>query len=210
MKVSLTIPSRSQVSFFVRCCVNAVFLLLLFLFPSPARARGVQALFSLDTPAGGPFPSDRFTFADLSQNTGRRVNLPKPNCQQRPSDCADLDVINTLDGFNLQPRLSIPFDGPIDVETVTSRTVFLVSLGSTLPGGDRGGKVIGINQVVWDPATFTLHIESDELLEQHTRYGLIVTRGVKAISGEPVISARTFTLFTSPLRQFTSPPTDLR
>jgi hypothetical protein len=26
----------------------------------------------------------------------------------------DLEVINPLDGFNLQPRPSIPLDGPID------------------------------------------------------------------------------------------------
>jgi hypothetical protein len=79
--------------------------------------------------AGTPFPSDLFTVPDPTQNTGLRVNLPKPDCLARPSDCQDLDVINTLDGFNLQPRLSIPFDGPIDVTTVTSETVFLISLG---------------------------------------------------------------------------------
>ncbi|HET8679878.1 MAG TPA: hypothetical protein VFM39_07130, partial [bacterium] len=92
---------------------------------APKLSGAVHALFDLRTPAGGPFPSDRFTVADRSHLTGRRVHLPKPNCVSRPSDCQDLDVINTLDGFNLQPRLSIPFDGPINVNTVTSRTVFL-------------------------------------------------------------------------------------
>jgi hypothetical protein len=57
------------------------------------------------------------------------MNLPKPDCAVRPSDCADIDVINTLDGFNLQPRLSIPFSGDIDVSTVSSQTVFLIRLG---------------------------------------------------------------------------------
>jgi hypothetical protein len=46
----------------------------------------------------------------------------------------------------VQPRLSIPFDGTIDVTSVSSQTIFLVSLGSTLSGGDGGGQVIGINQ----------------------------------------------------------------
>ena len=41
-----------------------------------------------------------------------------------------------LNGFNLQPRLSVPFSGPIDANSVTSDTVFLVSLGSTL--SDQG------------------------------------------------------------------------
>src|SRR2546427_6904874 len=100
----------------------------LVLLCPPLVFAGVQAKFSRDSPAGGPFPSDRFTVAASSHNTKRRVNLPMPDCAARPSDCEDLAVINTLDGFNVEPRLSIPFDGPIDVTTVTSETVFLVSL----------------------------------------------------------------------------------
>jgi hypothetical protein len=113
-----------------------------------------------------------------------RVNLPKPNCTVQVTDCQDLDVINTLDGFNLQPRLSIPFSGPIDVSSVSSNTVFLVSLGDAL--GGHGGHVVGINQIVWDPATNTLHAESDEFLDQHTRYLLVVTTGVKGADGHPI------------------------
>jgi len=64
----------------------------------------VRALFDLSHPNGGPFPSDRFTVRDRSHLTGLRVNLPKPDCAERPSDCDAINVINTLDGFNLQPR----------------------------------------------------------------------------------------------------------
>ena len=175
----------------------AVFLLVIvaFLPPSSAEAAGVQALFDLNAPSAGPFPSDRFTIPDDSQNTRLRVNLPKPDCAVQMSDCQDLDVIDTLDGFNLQPRLSIPFGGPIDVETVRSDTVFLVSLGSTLPGGAPAGRKVGINQVVWDVESSTLHVESDELLDQHTRYALIVTRGVRDAAGDPVESSEAFRRF---------------
>jgi len=38
--------------------------------------KGVGASFSLDAPADGPFPSDRFTVADDTQNTCQRINLP--------------------------------------------------------------------------------------------------------------------------------------
>src|SRR5262249_50245746 len=110
----------------------------------------VRTRFDLGSPAGGPFPSDRFAVFDDTQNTGLRVHLPSPDCAVRVSDCEDLNVLNTLDGFNLQPRLSIPFDGPIDVNSVSGRTVFLLKLANT------GGRV-GINQVVYDPATTTLH-----------------------------------------------------
>src|SRR5262249_49296733 len=141
------------------------------------------------------FPSDRFTVADLGQETGLRVDLPKPNCTARPSDCADLDVINTLDGFNLSPRVSIPFDGPIDPSSVSSQTVILIGLGDARLEGPKDGKVVGINQVIWDPATNTLHAKSDELLEQHTRYALIVTRGVRDPAGNPVEVSAEFNRF---------------
>jgi Calx-beta domain len=153
------------------------------------------AAFGLDGPDAGPFPSNRFTVADASQLTGRRVNLPLPDPAARPSDYADLKVINTLDGFNLQPRLSVPFTGPIDPTTVSSRTVLLVRLGDATSPGDAGGGIVGINQVVWDPATNTLHVESDALLDQHTRYALIVTRGVRDADGQPVQASAEFRAF---------------
>src|SRR5215217_2679213 len=143
----------------------------------------------------GPFPSDRFTVADSSQLTGRRLNLPLPDRATHPSDYADVSVINTLDGFNLQPRLSVPFSGPIDLTTVSSSTVFLIKLDDPTAPEEVGGRVVGINQTVWDVATNTLHVESDELLEQHTRYALIVTRGVRDPDGQPVEPSAQFERF---------------
>jgi dienelactone hydrolase len=153
------------------------------------------ATFDLHQPDGGPFPSDRFTVADGSQLTNRRINLPLPDASTHPSDYADVSVINTLDGFNLQPRLSISFSGPIDVTTVNSTTVFLVKLGDATAPEDGCGPIVGINQTVWDPATNTLHVESDELLDQHTRYALIVTRGVRDVDGEPIQAGEAFERF---------------
>jgi hypothetical protein len=159
----------------------AVFLLLLV--PFAATAAGVEVLVK------SMFPSDRFTRLDFTQNTFRRVNLAMPaDCTSSAAkalQCEDVAVLNTLDGFNIQPRLSIPFSGPIDVASVTSDSVFLISLGSTRGFGSFGDKV-GINQVVWDVASNTLHVESDELLEQHTRYALVVTSRVRDASGRPV------------------------
>ena len=65
------------------------------------QAGGTHALFDLSRPPGGPFPSDRVTVAEPANLTGLRVNLPLPDCDSRPSDCADLRVVNELDGFNL-------------------------------------------------------------------------------------------------------------
>lgn len=154
-----------------------------------ASAHGVSVRYDLSDLAGSPFPSDRFTVRDWSNNTFRRVNLPKPDCAVRPSDCADIDVINTLDGFSTQPRFTVPFTGDIDPASVSSRTVYLVNLGDTLSLKGFGRKV-GINQVVWDPASKTLAFESDELLEEHSRYLLVVTDGVRDTGGKKISAGR--------------------
>jgi hypothetical protein len=150
-----------------------------------ALAEGVEVRFDLTDPQGGPFPADRFTVPDATQLTGLHVELSKPDCSVLPSDCDDIDVLNTLDGFNLQPRLSIPFTGPIDLNTISSETLFLFKLNcraSICPGGSR----VGINQAVWDPATKTLYAESDRLLDQDARYLLVVTNGIRDPGGERI------------------------
>ncbi len=155
-------------------------------WPTAALAARVHALFSATSASGGPFPTNLFSVPDASHNTGIRVNYPKPDCQVFVSACEGIEVLNTLDGFNPQPQLYIPFSGPIDVTTVSSETVFLISLGDALPGGDPGGKVIGINQIVWDVETNALVAAADEFLDQHTRYAVIVTRGVKDTHGKAI------------------------
>src|SRR5258707_1149596 len=119
--------------------------------PVFSLAAGVSVKLDFSSPATSPFPSDRFTQPDWTQNTFKRVNLPKPNCAVMVSDCQDIDVINTLDGFNTQPRISVPFTGDIDPSTVNSDTLYLLNLGDTLSGAGFGQKV-GINQVAWDVA----------------------------------------------------------
>jgi hypothetical protein len=114
------------------------------------------------------------------------VNLPRPDCATHPSECADLAVINELDGFHVRPRVSIPFSDPIDVSTVSSQTVFFVNLGSALSHALPSRRVTGINQVVWDVTTNTLHAYADELLDQHSRYLLVVRRGIRDTFGRPL------------------------
>ena len=137
-------------------------------FPAAALA-GTSAL--------QPFPTNLDTVADSSQVTGLRVNVPLPPCASFPSDCADDAVLNSLDGFNIQPRIRIPFSGPIDTSTVSSSTIFLVG---------PLGQVVGINQPVWEPLTNTLYVESDEQLAQDSTYLLVVTRGVHDANGDPL------------------------
>lgn len=57
------------------------------------------------SPASMPFPSDRFSIQDNTQKTHRRINLPLPDCNTRPSDCEDIRVLNTADGFSVESRV---------------------------------------------------------------------------------------------------------
>jgi hypothetical protein len=146
----------------------AVMVALAFVFPTAALAA---------TSALQPFPTNLSTVADSSQVTRLRVNVPLPPCASFPSDCADDAVLNSLDGFNIQPRIRIPFSGPIDVSTVSSSTVFLVG---------PAGHVVGINQPVWEPLTSTLYVESDEQLAEDSTYLLVVTRDIHDANGDPL------------------------
>src|SRR5687767_9853580 len=86
---------------------------------STEDSSNVAVQFSASNPDAAPFPSDRYTAADTAQRSGRRIALPKPDCAVRVSDCQDVDVLNTLDGFSVTPRFTVPFTGDIDPATVT-------------------------------------------------------------------------------------------
>jgi hypothetical protein len=146
------------------------------LSPALAHAAGVRA--------EQPFPSNLQTVRDASQPTGLRVSLPLPDCTTYPSDCQDVAVLNSLDGFNLQPRIDVPFSGPIDLSTVSSSTIRLYDTSCLVCAP------IGIDQVVWEPAANTLHFESARFLKESTTYLLVVTDGVRDTSGQPVRTMR--------------------
>jgi hypothetical protein len=121
------------------------------------------------------FPSDRYTVPDPNQLTGLRVALPKPDCSVQVTDCQDVDVVNQLDGFNVQPRIVVPFSGAIDLTTVSRQSVYLLEVGSS--------RRVGLNQLQWHEPSNTLVGASDELLRQHRRYLLVVTDDVLDRSG---------------------------
>src|SRR3954467_15540391 len=127
------------------------------------------------TTVGQLFPSNLYTAPDASQVTGLHVALPPPNCATNRSDCGDVVSLNQLDGFNIQPRLTIPFSAAVDPHTISSDTIFLVA-----PTGDQ----VGINQTVISSDGKTVYAESDQQLAQDATYLLVVTTGVHDASGE--------------------------
>ena len=79
-------------------------------------------------------------------------------------------------------------------------TVFLLNLGEALARGQRQVQlppkpIVGINYIVWDPATRELSFRPDSSLEQHTSYALVVTTGVRDASGHSIGVAEGFRRF---------------
>lgn len=149
---------------------------------------GVRALFDPSRPEVGPFPTDALTVADPDQKTGRRVNLPLPDCAVLEGECNQTRLLNELDGFNPSPRMSVRFSAPINPYTLGAG-VFLVSLEnltSEEAGLSKPGSVANVNQVIYDPATYIGYAKPDSVLDQHRRYLLVVTDAVRDLNGAPV------------------------
>lgn len=145
------------------------------------------------TPATAVFPNDRFTVPDRLEVTGRRVALPIPSCNAATSSiCDSVRLLDELDGFDLQPRVTIPFSGAIDVASVTPDTVWVAG-----PSGQRAG----LFELVFDPATHVLEGTVDRQLAEDTKYRIVVTDRVVDPSGRPIKAGPpvTFTTETASL-----------
>src|SRR5262245_281045 len=170
------------------CRGLSVLVPLLLILCRPLFGAGVIVRFAPDSPDVGPFPTDALTIADAQQKTGRRMNLPLPDCQAQPSACQDVAAINDLDGFSIAPRIRARFASEIDPDTL-SEGLFLVVLNN-LTSEEYGlawtGATIPLNQLIYDPETLSLYAKPDVVLEQHRRYALIVTSAVRDARGDAV------------------------
>ena len=131
----------------------------------------------------GPFPSDAWTVADTTQKTGLRVNLPLPDCNTQVTACKELNLLNQLDGFSVWPRVAVQFSGPVDLSTVANG-IFVVSA--------TGSRKLALDQVEFDPATNTVYGKPASVLDQGTRYAVIVTNAVTDRAGVPVAADPAF------------------
>ena len=146
----------------------------------PAAAAPTVSVRAGATPETAVFPNDRFTVADARQGTGRRIAFPVPDCTAATrSTCDAVRLLNTLDGFDLQPRVFVPFTGDIDASTVLPTTAWIEG-----PGGR-----VGLQQITFDPASDTLAATARQQLAERTRYTLVVSRGVKDTAGRPIEAA---------------------
>jgi hypothetical protein len=72
------------------------------------------------------FPTDRLTAADPSQLTGRRVRLSLVNCFEAPSTCDEISLLNGLDGWSVNPRMTLAFTGRVSLDSITRSSVFVL------------------------------------------------------------------------------------
>lgn len=113
------------------------------------------------------FPTDALTTPDATQATGLRVNLPLPPCSVAAlSPCTEIAALNTLDGFSVNPRIAVAYSGPVDTSTLRS-SIFIAP-------ADAPFDLIPIEQVVYDPQTFTVYAKPDRVLDQQRQYKLTV------------------------------------
>jgi hypothetical protein len=155
----------------------------------PAAAAGPVSLRSGTTPDTRPFPDNAFTVADSTQVTGRRVALPTAGCATTgQSLCDDLALVNQLDGFDIRPRVTLPFTGVVDLTTITPTSVRIDG-----PGGFSTGLV----QISQDRTSGTVSGYPDRTLDQDTTYTLVVGSGIKAADGSAVTGTGRSSSFTT-------------
>ncbi len=137
------------------------------------------------------FPDNAFTVRDGTQVTGRRMNfrqgvdypavggVVQPGCTSADySICDAFSQLDKLDGFDPQPRVTVPFTGAISLSSVNDSDFFI--------SDDSGAFVSGLRQLTFDPATKTLAGISDKFLREDTPYRIHVTSAIRDSAGNPV------------------------
>src|SRR5262249_42238989 len=109
------------------------------------------------------FPTNALTVHDGSQLTGRRVALPLPDCATHLTDCNAVRMLNQLDGFDIDPQLSLTFSQDVDPAAAAAAT--------TATAAD-GGASMGVDRVVYDASTHTVYAHPVNQLAPDTIYVL--------------------------------------
>ncbi len=155
---------------------NSIKIVSLFiLLTSGLRLWGAQTtvLFQPNSLSVGPFPANALTAPDNTQRTGVRVNLPSSSDSCYPYSgtavCSNVALLNQLDGFSVNPRLMVCFSAPVNTGTLQSG-IEIIALDT--------GSAVGINQVIYDPDTNCAFAKPTQVLNQDSRYLLVVAGSV--------------------------------
>ncbi len=132
------------------------------------------------------FPDNALTVPDRTQLTGRRVALPVADCAIRVTACDLARQLNQFDGFDLDPRMTLLFNRPVDPAAVAARTTVerVAGLGPALR--------TGVDRVVYDPQHAVVAMHPVQQLAPSTTYRLRLAAG----AGLPA-ATRTFTTMSA-------------
>ena len=159
--------------------------------PEPVFALyGAQAFTRLT-----PYPSNRYTKADPTSKTGRRVDIGTATTADAfvadPTFAGTVAALNRLDGFSTVGPLIVGFSKEID-ETTADGSVALVDVDDASPNKGKAMPVFTLYFTTTDTESlvedYTLLVHPVEPLRPRTRYAFVVTNGIKAKTG-PSISA---------------------
>ncbi len=162
--------------------------LILVFIPLPLWCGSTTVLFQPSSPAVGPYPTNALTIKSDIQKTGLQVNLPLPaacTVVSASADCINKQLLNQLDGFSVNPRIMVCFSGPVDVTTLPK--------GISITAVDRDEPSIAINQVLFDPAGMCAYAKPDQVLDQRTRYLMVVTADVADSNGKELKADKNYT-----------------
>ena len=180
----------------MRRAVPVVLLLLAVAFTAPVLARTSRRVGTVSVLEGNHygaliFPNNFFTVRDRSQVSGLRVHFRMgrdyPNfggqihrgCTSADySICDGFAELNKLDGFDLEPRVAVPFTGAIRLSSVTPKDFYI--------SNTHGAFVSGLRQLTFDPVTNTLAGIADVFLREDTTYQIHVTNGILGSAGHSV------------------------
>ena len=153
-----------------------------------AMATGAQAAANVHVLTGTTyhtmiFPSNALTTPDAAQLTGLRVNFRQgvdyPACDNTNySVCDTFAELNTMDGFDINPRVVVPLDGAIKLTSVDDGNFYITDAGGTY--------ISAMRQLTFDPVTHTLAGISDKFLKEGTLYRVRVTSTIQDASGAPI------------------------
>jgi hypothetical protein len=142
----------------------------------------------------GPFPNDTLSVKDNKQRTGIRVDLPsmESTCSDvvAASVCSNTDLLNQLDGFSVNPRIMVCFSAAVDPATLKNNISIMPVYGQ--PGHPSPGSAVKINQIIFDPASNCAFAKPDQVLNQQSRYLLLVMDSLKDSKGAKVKAADGF------------------
>jgi len=175
----------------IKAVRNTCFAAFFFVF-SISLVGQTTVLYAPASPTKGPFPTNVLTTPDARQKTGLRVDLPKdtdgfdycdPNASQ--SVCSNVDLLNQLDGFSINPRIMVCFSDAIDPKTLSS--------GVRIVPTDPHQAPITINQVLYDSTSKCAFAKPNRVLNQDSNYLLTVTDSVHDANSRSVAPDPAFT-----------------